>query len=222
MKYGEFLTGSEAIKEMLSGLIRDKKLSHAYMIEGTRGTGKKSLAKFIAASLACAGNCESCRLCDRINGGLCPDVRIISREDGKKNISIEAVRDMIDDVQLTPTELDFKMYIFDGAETLSAQAQNALLKVIEEPPENVYIMLLCEDGTRILPTVRSRVQRIKMPLFSNDELRRFISVRVPPEFLSDGKRTDFAVRLSGGSPGRAAELLSDGDTEYKCISRLAR
>lgn len=94
---------------------------------------------------------------------------------------------MIDDTPLTPTELDFKMYVFDGAEKLSAQAQNSLLKVIEEPPSEVYILLLCESSANILATVKSRVQRVAMPLLSRDEVFEYLRAKSVPEFLYDEK-----------------------------------
>ena len=204
MNKDEFLFGCKDIKQRFSGWISNGILSHAYLIEGPSGSGKKSLAKYIAASLACVGNCDECNICHRISEGHCPDIKFISREEGQKNISVDAVREMIDDTPLTPTELDFKMYVFDGAEKLSAQAQNSLLKVIEEPPSGVYILLLCESSANILATVKSRVQRVVMPLLSRDEVFEYLRAKSVPEFLYDEKKLDFAVRLSGGAPGKAA------------------
>ena len=214
MNKDEFLFGCKDIKQRFSGWISNGILSHAYLIEGPSGSGKKSLAKYIAASLACVGNCDACNICHRISEGHCPDIKFISREEGQKNISVDAVREMIDDTPLTPTELDFKMYVFDGAEKLSAQAQNSLSKVIEEPPSGVYILLLCESSANILATVKSRVQRVVMPLLSRDEVFEYLRAKSVPEFLYDEKKLDFAVRLSGGAPGKAEKLLSDGEKEY--------
>ena len=138
----KFIYGAEEIKSAVKALIREGKLHHAYMIEGAKGTGKKSLVKYIAYEL-CGGENADERTIKRISEWSCPDIRLITKEDDKKNISVNSVREMTDDVYLTPTELDFNIYAFDCAETLSTQAQNALLKVIEEPPANVYIFLLC-------------------------------------------------------------------------------
>lgn len=217
MQNDGFLFGCLKLKAYFSGLVRDKKLSHAYLIEGPEGSGKKSLSKYIASLLACAGNCDGCRLCQRIKNGYCPDVRLITRDEGKKNISVDAVREMIDDTSLTPTELDFKMYIFDGAETLSSQAQNSLLKVIEEPPENVYIMLLCCDARTILPTVRSRAVRIPMTTESPEEIRSFLKSR-PEATETDEEKLGFAVRLCEGSLGKALGLLKDDGDELKAYN----
>ena len=174
MKKENFLFGCDEVKAFFSELISDGIFSHAYLIEGPEGSGKKSLAKYIAASLACGGNCNDCNICHRIAEGHCPDIKFISRSEGQKNISVDAVRDMIDDTSLTPLELDFKMYVIDGAERLSAQAQNSLLKIIEEPPKNVYILLLCESSAQILVTVRSRVQRVPMQLLSRAETEEYL------------------------------------------------
>ena len=189
MNKDEFLFGCKDIKRRFSGWISNGILSHAYLIEGPSGSGKKSLAKYIAASLACVGNCDECNICHRISEGHCPDIKFISREEGQKNISVDAVREMIDDTPLTPTELDFKMYVFDGAEKLSAQAQNSLLKVIEEPPSGVYILLLCESSANILATVKSRVQRVVMPLLSRHEVFEYLRAKSVPEFVYDEKVT---------------------------------
>lgn len=189
---------------MFSRLVRDGKLSHAYLLEGVAGTGKKTLCAFIAKTLAGKEGADGALL-ERIDRWTCPDVRLISRDEGKKNIGIDSVRDMIDDVLLTPAELDYKMYVFDGAETLSAQAQNALLKVIEEPPENVYIMLLCENAQNILTTVRSRVQTVRMPTFSVDEIKEYLSSHVG----GADDRIDFSARLARGSLGAAIALSAD-------------
>ncbi len=215
MKKENFLFGCDEVKAFFSGLISGGIFSHAYLIEGPEGSGKKSLAKYIAASLACGGNCNDCNICHRIAEGHCPDIKFISRSEGQKNISVDAVRDMIDDTSLTPLELDFKMYVIDGAERLSAQAQNSLLKIIEEPPKNVYILLLCESSAQILVTVRSRVQRVPMQLLSRAETEEYLKQHCERSLLADDGKLDFAVRLSGGSVGKAVKLLSDGEKEFE-------
>lgn len=93
MKRENFLFGCDGIKRFFSGLVSEGILSHAYLIEGPEGSGKKSLAKYIAASLACGKNCDECNICHRISEGHCPDVKFISRSDGQKNISVDAVRE---------------------------------------------------------------------------------------------------------------------------------
>lgn len=199
------LFGAEELIGIFSRLVREGKLSHTYLFEGVSGTGKKTLCRFIARELASRSSETDTAILERIDHGTCPDVRIIMRDEGKKNISIDSVRDMIDDVLLTPAELDYKMYVFDGAETLSVQAQNALLKVIEEPPENVYIMLLCESVQNILTTVRSRAQTVRMPTFSVDEIKDYLSFRLG----NTDDRIDFAARLARGSIGAALSLYEN-------------
>ena len=214
MKKEDFLFGCNKIKEFFSGLISENILSHAYLIEGPEGSGKKSLAKYIAASLACGKNCDGCNICHRIAEGHCPDIKFISRSDGQKSISVDAVREMIDDTALTPTELDFKMYVIDGAERLSPQAQNSLLKIIEEPPQGVYILLLCESSAQILVTVKSRVQRIVMSPLSRAETEEYLRQHCEQSLFGDESKLDFAVRLSRGAAGKAVELITDGEKEY--------
>ncbi|MBQ9510503.1 MAG: hypothetical protein IJR55_02200, partial [Clostridia bacterium] len=200
-----FLYGAQELKDSVKTLVSDGKLHHAYLLEGGEGTGKKSFAKY-TAYLLCGGEKAERNIVKRISEWACPDVRLITREEGKKNISINTVRDMIDDTPLTPTELDFKMYVYDHAECLSPQAQNALLKVIEEPPANVYIFLLCENSSQLLQTIRSRVQKLTMPLFSRNETKIFLHERFSIEELGSG-REDIAINLSNGSLGYGIELL---------------
>ena len=202
-----FIYGAEKIKSSVKTLIREGRLHHAYLIDGAKGTGKKSLVKYIAYEL-CGGENADERTIKRISEWAYPDIRLITKEEGKKNISVNSVREMIDDVYLTPTELDFKLYAFDCAETLSSQAQNALLKVIEEPPAKVYIFLLCENASQILQTIRSRVQKLTMPLFSREETEKFIKEKHRGEDIPK-ESIDIAVNLSNGSLGRAEELLFD-------------
>ena len=199
MSGSENLYGLDEIKTYFSSLCREKKLSHAYLIEGAHGTGKKSLVRFIASELGCKTE----------NIDTCPDIRFIFRENDKKNISIDAVRGVISDAYLTPSVLDFKLYAFDGAETLSPQAQNALLKVIEEPPENVYFFLLCESCAQILTTVKSRTKKIVMPTFSVNEITELLASE---NFSASRDRCGIAAKLSGGSVGYARELYENDDT----------
>lgn len=214
MYYDKFLYGNNESKEYFARLIKNGKLSHAYLIDGPEGSGKKSLVKYIASLLMCkGGKCDDCDICRKTEENLYPDIRFISREGDKKNIGIDIVRDMISDSAMTPSELDFKLYAINNAELLSSQAQNALLKVIEEPPGNVYIFLLCNGAASVLPTVRSRVQCIKTELFKEPEIVSMLKKDFPPSVYVEAEKLKFASRLCGGSYGKAKTLLN-GDGEY--------
>ena len=174
MDFFDSIHGNDKQKNFFRSRIEEGKLSHAYILEAPQGGGKKMFALRIAATLASLEKTspkERDEKCRRILEGLSPDVRILSRsDDGKKTIGVSAVRDFMASVYLAPSELGFKMYLFDEADRITPQAQNALLKVIEEPCKNVYLFLLCENSLSMLATVRSRAQKILLQTFGEQEL----------------------------------------------------
>ena len=183
--------GNERQKSFFEALIREGKLSHAYILEAPTGGGKKMFALRTAAALAAADDVleERDKKCRRILEGLSPDVRILSRgEDGKKTIGVDAVRDFTASVYLAPSELGFQFYIFDEADRITPQAQNALLKIVEEPPRNVYLFLLCENALSLLTTVRSRAQKVSLQVFDESALADY--ARRVKLSGSDGERCD--------------------------------
>ncbi len=215
--------GNERQKAYFSSLIAENKLSHAYILEAPLGSGKKTFAALLAAALAYSSESDAQdeKKCKRILEGNSPDVRILKREDGKRTIGVEAVRDFCSSAYLTPSELNFKMYIFDEADCLTPQAQNALLKIIEEPPSGVYMFLLAEHALSLLSTVRSRAQKIALDLFSPEELRFYVQKRMPGA-VQDEEKLSFAVHMAGGSIGRLQRLLTEHDMEYAAYGTVRK
>ena len=209
--------GNLALKEHIGQSIRDGRILHSYLIEGGNGSGKMMLAKQFAAALSCTSTrsgdvaipCGKCNMCRKILSGECTDVTVIDRGT-KATISVDAIREMKRDVYLAPNEADWKIYIIDGAEFMTAGAQNALLKILEEPPRNVVIFLLCERADSLLITVRSRAQILKTERFSQEDLTKFLcekdnrartmSVTAPDRFSA-------LLVSANGCIGRALELL---------------
>lgn len=209
--------GNAEAKSLFSQCIKDNKLSHAYMLVGPAGCGKKTFAKAIASELARHDGSEE-ELVAKIASGHSPDVLSIPTEE--KRIGIDTVRSFVSTVYLTPNELDFKMYIFDAADRMTPQAQNALLKIIEEPPKRVYIFLLCENTASILQTVRSRVIAVNMQTFSNEEVREHIKKSAPElAFSATEERMDFAVKLSCGALGAVKDLLDPENGEFEAYTK---
>jgi DNA polymerase III gamma/tau subunit len=136
----------------------------------------------------------------------------------EKRIGIDTVRSFVSTVYLTPNELDFKMYIFDEADRLTPQAQNALLKIIEEPPKRVYIFLLCSNPGSLLGTVRSRVISVNMQTFDADEIRAYLAENggIAGE---DEERKEFAMKMSGGALGAVKELISPENGEFEAYKK---
>ena len=224
MRFLEDFYGNERQKVYSSSLIEEGKCSHAYILEAPAGSGKKTFAKLLAAALAFSSEKESEERdakCRRIMEGNSPDVMTLTREEGKKTIGVDATRDFCASVYLTPSELNFKMYIFDEADRITPQAQNALLKIIEEPPQGVYMMLLCENSLSLLSTVRSRAQKISLEVFDEAHLWDYAKKHML-EGADDDEKLGFAARMAGGSIGRLTALLSSGDTEFSAYTAAKR
>ena len=221
MNFFSDVYGNHKQKAYFSSLIREGKYAHAYILEAPRGGGKKTFARALAATLAAHaeknGGEESAKKCRRILDGNSPDVMMLTREEGKKTIGVDRVRDFCDTVFLTPSELNFKMYVFDEADCITPQAQNALLKIIEEPPAGVYMLLLCENSLALLSTVRSRAQKISLEQFDHAALRAYAQ----ENGLSDPgeeEKLSFAVRMAGGSIGKMKTLLNEETFAFSAYS----
>ena len=215
MRFLEDFYGNDRQKAYFSSLIEEEKCSHAYILEAPAGSGKKTFAKLLAAAMAFSSEKENEReaKCRRIMEGTSPDVMMLTREEGKKTIGVDATRDFCASVYLTPSELSFKMYIFDEADRITPQAQNALLKIIEEPPRGVHMILLCENSLSLLSTVRSRAQKISLDVFDQERLKHYAKINAFAG-ADDAEKLDFAVRMAGGSIGKLRTLLESGDLEF--------
>ena len=209
--------GNEDVKSLFAACIKENRLSHAYMLVGPAGCGKKTLTEAVAMELARRDGAGE-ELVAKIASGHSPDVLTIPTEE--KRIGIDTVRSFVSTVYLTPNELEFKMYIFDEADRLTPQAQNALLKIIEEPPKRVYIFLLCQNPGSLLGTVRSRVISVNMQTFEADEIRAYLAENGGFDG-ADEERTDFAMKMSGGALGAVKELISPENGEFDAYKKAA-
>lgn len=159
--------GQEHVVTALSNAVLSGKLPHAYLFSGPRGVGKTSTARILAKVLNCTESpkvCGHCPACIEITSGQSLDVREI---DGASNRGIEQIREIRDNAIYTPLSLKYKIFIIDEVHMLTKEASNALLKVLEEPPEHVIFMLATTESSKILPTIRSRCQHYilkKIPL----------------------------------------------------------
>lgn len=179
--------GQERIKSFLKGGLERGKLAHAYLLVGPRYVGKGTLALDFAKALNCLGNdppCGECLPCLRIAQGIHSDVKIISLPyDEKTNrfkteISIDQIREeIISSAYLPPFEGKYKVFIIDGAEFLSPEAANALLKTLEEPPPNVVFLLLAAKEEALPPTIISRCQRLELKPLSQREIAKALTER---------------------------------------------
>ena len=153
-------TGNARIGEILRG-----PLGHAYLISGPGPDENRGLANIMARSRVCFGSgerpCNACAACDKALRGIHPDILIVGKDD-KKEIPVAAIRQIVHDAPTLPNEAEHKVYIVEEADNLNQSAQNAFLKILEEPPRFVTFLLLAENPLRLLPTVRSRCVHLSL------------------------------------------------------------
>lgn len=213
------LIGNGETKERLGRAIEAGSLPHAFLIGGPAGSGKSTLATEIAAAMNCERKseaegllpCGECNCCKRIYSGSFPDVKILAKKKDKATLGVEAVKDFRDDMFLSSTESDYKIYIIDDAEAMTPEAQNALLKVLEEPPRSVIIILLAKECDRILTTIKSRAQYIAMGRFDDLEIANWLcgeSVEARMLKASDSDRFLGLIMSADGRLGLAKALLT--------------
>ena len=217
-----------ALAEQIGRRVLANTLAHAYVIAGPRGTGKRHFARLLAAAVSCEEQkkgdaplpCGHCSLCRKILETGTPDLKILSRGDAA-TIGIDAVRKLREDVYLSPVECEKKVYIIEDADTMTAAAQNALLIVLEEPPADVLILLLCRDVSLLLPTVRSRVQTLRTESFPREELDAFLSREIAAKRLKESDPTtyDAILTAANGAPGEALRLLQKAEQTALSESR---
>ncbi len=196
--------GNESLKSFLRTDIEAGRLAHAYILEGAKGSGKTMLALTVCAALA--GDDERISV---IFSGNCPDVLTVRRKEDRKTIGVDEIRTVRSAAYIRPSDLEFKAYLFEECETMTVQAQNALLKLLEEPPQNVYFFLMCENASALLPTVRSRAPTLRMQSFEKDQLSEYlISTDKKLRLLANEKPDEFAALIDGsqGSIGMAKDL----------------
>ena len=162
--------GHDKALRTLERAIATDRVAHAYLIVGPAQVGKTTLALDLARAVNCASNdppCSNCRQCQRIASGLHPDIRVVGLEPARSGrmrtqISIDQVRDVQREASLLPYEGRYRAFIFETAEKLTAEASNSLLKMLEEPPDSVIIVLVASDAGAMLPTILSRCRRIDL------------------------------------------------------------
>jgi len=202
----ETLLGNDRLKQNLTQSLKKGHISHFYMISGPEGSGKHTLARLLAAAILCRREekpCLSCASCRKLMDGNHPD--FITVEDPEhKNVAVKIVRQFREDVFIRPNESDYKIYLFP--QELGIEGQNALLKILEDPPAYGVFLLLTDNPEKILPTVRSRCTELKLQSLSADILRRQLQHRFPQAGAED---LEAAVQRSGGFLGPALNMLEN-------------
>ncbi len=217
MSYDRIL-GHEGAIARLRSLVRLGRVAQAYVFAGPAGIGKRLVATEFARALLCGQGpdaCEACDACRRTARATHPELKVISCEEEKKEISIAQVRELIRGLSFASDSR--RAVIVDEAEKLNEEAQNALLKTLEEASVGTTILLVTSSPSTLLPTIRSRCQTILFHPLKDEQVARLIGTGE-----SEGR---LAVALAEGSPGRARELLEDlrewGSEATEFLSRIA-
>lgn len=205
--------GNEQLLCSLKNDIAANKLPHAIIIEGAPGSGKRTVARQIALMLNCEKSplvCGECSFCRKILSCQSPDVITTGIPEGKTQIGVESVRFLRSDVYVRPNDNDYKVYIIESADKMTDEAQNAFLKVFEEPPEYAVFILLCETADTLLTTIKSRARTLRTEIFTTDVLKDFLlSNSNAAKALNDENPDSFMLALvrAGGAVGRALENI---------------
>ncbi len=205
------IIGHEQIIAHLQNAIEMKKISHAYIINGPKDSGKRMIAEAFAMTLQCeAGGSEPCMECKSCRQAMDynqPDIIYVGHE--KPNIiSVDDIRSqLVNDMAIKPYSSPYKIYIVDEAEKMNPQAQNAMLKTIEEPPEYGIIFLLTTNADSFLQTIRSRCIQLNVKVVANELIRKYL---MEQRYCTD-YQADVCVAFAQGNVGKAIALASSED-----------
>lgn len=200
------LAGNAALKRQLSAQAAGRGLSHAYLISGPAGSGKRTLARLLAAALVCTGPgevpCGTCPGCKKALAGIHPDVITVGA-DGK-DLTVAQSRQIRADAYIRPNEAPRKVYLICNAQTMNGPAQNALLKLLEEGPAYAAFLLLTDNPAALLPTIRSRCEAIALSPVTPGEAEACLARRFPDRLPEELRR---AAAECEGLIGRAVDRL---------------
>lgn len=216
MKFNNFL-GNEKIKEQLSALVETNRLPHAIILESESGTGKRTLAKDIVLNLFCRSEdekpCFNCTQCKKVLKNIHPDVYEYTAPDRPAAFHVDTVREIIEDVYVKPNEAEYKVYILGNAQSMNLSAQNALLKVLEEPPAYAVFILTVTNKSAMLETVLSRSVVLNVEGVDSNTGAEYICEKDKSVTFEDAYK---ALEVWGGNIGKAIESLSDGKLSKIC------
>lgn len=196
------VVGQEIVTRQLMNDIKFNRVNHSYIFDGPDGLGKNFIASIFIQTLICERHdviaCESCPACVKFKTNNNPDIKVLANT--KKSIGVEEIREFFSDVTIRPFIGDRKIYLIKDAHTMTIQAQNAVLKTVEEPPAYVVIIFISENIEKILPTIKSRSKLLKFNTYSDLQIDEILQLK---------DVDDFIIRYSEGVLGRARRLLED-------------
>lgn len=202
------VVGHKDIIRYLQSVVKEDKVSHAYIMNGEKGSGKKMLAKLFAMTLLCekggADPCTSCHSCIQAESDNHPDIIMVSHEK-PNSIGVDDIREQVNNtIDIKPYQSHYKIYIIPQADMMTVQAQNALLKTIEEPPHYAVIILLTENAEMLLPTINSRCVMLKLRNIKDTLIRKYLMEK----FEVPDYKADICTAFAQGNVGKAIMLAN--------------
>ncbi|URZ09014.1 DNA polymerase III subunit gamma/tau [Clostridium felsineum] len=210
------VVGQEHVTTTLKNQVKNNRIAHAYLMCGTRGTGKTTMAKILSKAVNCLNPhdgepCNECEMCKKINAGIEIDVTEL---DAASNNSVDDIRNIIEDVQYPPHEAKFKVYIIDEVHMLSQGAVNAFLKTLEEPPQNVVFILATTDPQKLPVTILSRCQRFDFKRIKRDSMvGRLREIVNNKGVFADDRSLSLIARMSDGALRDGVSILDQAIAE---------
>ncbi|MGF0033715.1 DNA polymerase III subunit delta' [Bariatricus sp. SGI.154] len=202
------VVGHKDIINYIRNAVREDQVSHAYILNGDRGAGKKLLANLFATTLLCEKGgpnpCNECHSCKQAESGNHPDIIRVTHEK-PNSIGVDDIREQVNNtIMIKPYQGPYKIYIIDHADLMTPQAQNALLKTIEEPPAYAVIMLLTENAQVLLPTINSRCVMLKLRYIKDTLIKKYLMETMEiPDY-----KADVCTAFAQGNMGRAIMLAN--------------
>ncbi len=208
------IIGNDENKKKLEYIVKNNNISHSYIFSGISGIGKFMFAKEFAKAILCLNNekkpCNNCRACKSFENNNNPDIIIIDEQD--ESIKTEQIKELVKNVLEKPIQGDKKIYIINNSENMTREAQNSLLKTLEEPPEYVIVILITSNENLLLNTIKSRCIKIQFQNLSDEEIKQYF--RMANQVIDDS-----IIKIFGGSIEKALKLKDNLDT-YKNIKNI--
>ena len=212
------LAGNERIKAAVLAAVAEDRIPHAILIEGDKGTGRHTLARFLSEAAVCGGEnppCGVCRGCHLAQTGVHPDISVTAPEDGKKSITVAQIRAVRNEAYIKPHMARRRVFLIDKADSMNEQAQNALLKVLEEPPGDIIFVLIAESAAALLDTIISRCTVLSLVPPEMPEAAEYLKNNSD---YTDGQIKS-ALESTGGNIGAALESLGGGGTAAQTAAK---
>ena len=212
----ENIIGNKKAKEILNKALKSKNILHSYIFMGISGVGKKMFAQEFAKGILCLnenGYCNKCKSCMEFNSDNHPDFMEINQLEDAKNIKIEQIRFMQEKIAEKPIISTKKVYIIDNADTMTVEAQNCLLKTLEEPPEYAVIILIASNESKLLNTIKSRCMKISFERVSDENIRKYIEENITKDI------TPNMISMCGGSIEKA-KTIADKKETYTSLEEI--